>query len=118
MSAEGDRLSDQPTLFYELVHPIIKKLRGLQFQFDRLHLGDVEQHAEMLKDIALTEHSVWVAIALATVDLNPELKDKVERNKPCSLSTAAKSWITYCLDNNLIPLIDDETMSPIRFLPR
>ncbi|XOV78957.1 MAG: hypothetical protein ACFHVJ_18850 [Aestuariibacter sp.] len=110
--------SDSVTLFAELVSPVYKKLRGLQHQFERLTIDEVEQHVEMLREITLTEHSVWVAIALATVDINPSLKDQVEQHKPCSVTSAVKSWIEYCLEHNLVPLMDEDGMSPIRFLQR
>lgn len=110
--------NDNAPLFVELVAPIYKKLRGLQHQFERLSVGDVEKHTELLREITLTEHSVWVAIALSTVDINPALKSYVEANRPCSVTSAVKSWIEYCLAHNLVPLMDDDSLSPIRFLPR
>jgi hypothetical protein len=108
----------QQTLFFELVQPIYKKLRGLQHQFERLPVNEVEQHVDMLREITLTEHSVWVAVALSTVDINPSLKTQVEQNKPCAVTGAVKSWIEYCLEHNLVPLMDEDGMAPIRFLQR
>lgn len=115
---EREHQPEDQTLFSELVRPIYKKLRGLQAQFERLSVGDVEQHVELLQDITLTEHSVWVAIALSTTDINPSLKSQVEEKKPCPVTSAVKSWIEYCLEHNLVPLMDEDAMSPIRFLPR
>lgn len=116
--AKKQQDSSDTTLFFDLVGPVYKKLRNIQWHFERLSIDDVEQHVAMLQDIHLTEHSVWVAIALATVELNPELVEMVERNKPCSVSSADRSWIEYCLEHSLIPLMDEGSLNPIRFVQR
>jgi len=105
------------SLFQELVAPALKKATQLQRQFERLESHDVTEHQHLLNEIEQADHQVWQAIALATADLNPSLIKDVSRAQPMPLTSSDCAWITRCLAESRLPLIDEGEFAPIRFLP-
>ncbi len=103
-------------LFYELVEPHFQRSRRLHWQFERLASHDVSEHQRLLQEIEQAEHNVWQAIALATVDINPEMISVVSKKAPMSLSEPDKKWISQCLQEGKMPLMDDDQTTPIRFM--
>lgn len=103
-------------LFTELVEPAFSKVLRLHAQFDRLKSHDIVEHQTLLDEIKKAEQGVWAAIALSTSDINTSLIPLISKESPKSLSRKDKDWISMCLRENKMPLMDEDTTTPIRFL--
>lgn len=103
-------------LFIQLVAPAFRRAQQLQRQFERKNDHDVAGHQSLLDEIEQAEHNVWQAIALATVDINPGLITEVTKAAPLPLSKDDKQWIAKCLQTASLPLIEEGSFTPIRFL--
>lgn len=103
-------------LFSQLVAPAFRRAQQLQRQFERKNDQDVAALQRLLDEIEQAEHNVWQAIALATVDINPGLITEVTKASPLPLSKDDKQWIAKCLKTASLPLIEEGSFTPIRFL--
>ena len=107
---------DNTSLFVDVVKPAFKKASSLHAQFERLKNNDVLEHQDLLQEIEDADQKVWQAIALSTADINPELITQVIEHNPIPLSSSDKLWILKCLQEGSIPLIEEGSFEPIRFL--